>query len=161
MTGLQVLAQGLKKLADDKYKIQVGVFGDKDVRTEDAHAGPTNAEVGIKQELGSVSERIPRRSFLWDTFTEHFQELEAEIKEKKLVEKYLQVGQVDAYLKKTGAACENLVRKAFLTGGFGNWPKLAQLTIQLRRQRSSPGGEKPLIDTSQLMHAISSRTVRS
>lgn len=153
--GLQVLAQGLKKLDDGKYKIQVGLFGEKNDRPMDANKGLTNAEIGFKQEMGSASERIPRRSFLWDTFTQHGKELEDEIKDKKLVDKLFLAGKVDEYLKLVGVACTNLVVKAFTTSGWGNWKPNAPMTVKLK------GSSKPLIDTGQLWQAISSRTVRS
>jgi hypothetical protein len=152
---LEVLATGLKKLDDGKFKIQVGLFGDKNIRKDEKNDGLTNAEVGYKNEMGSVTERIPRRSFLWDTFTQHFKELEDEIKDKKLVEKYLQVGKLDDYLKKVGSACENLVKKSFQTGGWGNWKPNAPLTIKLK------GSAQPLIDKGELWQAVTSRTVKS
>lgn len=152
---LQVLAKSLKKLDDGKYRIQVGIFGDKNARPLDKNAGATNAEIGFKQEMGSVNERIPRRSFLWDTFTKHGVELEQMIKEKKLLEKYFLKGKIDDYLKKVGAAATNLVVKAFMTGGWGDWKANAPLTIALK------GSDQPLIDKGELWQSISSRTVQA
>jgi hypothetical protein len=154
-TGLQVLASGLKKLDDGKFRIQVGLFGDKSARPKDKRAGPTNAEIGIVQEMGDVGRHIPRRSFLWDTFTLHGKELEAEVKEKKLVARFFETGKVDEYLKLVGVACTNLVVKAFKTGGFGAWKPNAPATIAAKKS------DKPLISTGQLWQAISSRTVKA
>lgn len=152
---LQVLAKSLKKIDDGKFKIQVGVFGDKNERPLDKNAGSTNAEIGFKQEMGSVNERIPRRSFLWDTFTKHGVELEQKIKEKKLIEKYFLKGKVDEYLKKVGAAATNLVVKAFMTSGWGEWRPNAPMTIALK------GSDKPLIDKGELWQSITSRVVKA
>lgn len=155
MEKLQVLASGLKKLADDKYRVQVGLFGDKAARPKDKHAGPTNAEVWFDNEMGSASKGIPRRSALLDTFLYHGKELEAEVKEQKLFEKYFQQGKVDDYLKKFGQGCVNLVVKAFMTSGWGAWKPNAPATIKAK------GSDKPGIDTGQVWQAISFRTVRA
>lgn len=174
--GLQVMATSLKKLADDKYRIQVGIFGDKDER-RGAPNGVTNAEIGYVQEMGSVSRHIPRRSFLLDTFAFHGKELMKTLAPD--VEKLFKKGKVDEYLKQCGIKATNLVVEAFMTSGWGAWPPNAYSTL-LRKLRTVKGigknlarrkqaaaevifegatHAKPLIDTGQLWQAISSRTV--
>lgn len=155
LTGLKVLATGLKKLDDGGYRIQVGVFGDKAARKQEKgeSAGMTNAEVGLIQEMGSVSRGIPRRSFLLDTFTGHGKDLMVTLKSD--VEAFFKTGKVEEYLKRCGIACTNLVVDAFDTSGWGNWKPNAPATI------AAKGSDKPLIDRGELWQAIASRTVRS
>lgn len=152
-TQLEVLATGLKKLADSKYKIRVGLFGDKSARPKDKQQGSTNAEIGFIQEMGSVSLRIPRRSFLLDTFTNHGDKLMQTL--APFVDSLFMNGKVDEYLKKCGIACTNLVLEAFDTSGWGSWAPNAPATIEAK------GSAQPLWDTGQMAQAISSRTVRS
>lgn len=173
---LQVIATSLKKMDDAGYRVQVGLFGDKAVR-KNAPAGLTNAEVGFVHEMGSVSRKIPRRSFLLDTFTQHGEELEKTLKPQ--VESLFKTGKIEEYLKQVGIACTNLVIEAFDTGGWGAWPQNAYATIlrklsgtkmtrttrRMEALKSAVGGHlginKPLIDTGQLWQAITSRTVRA
>jgi hypothetical protein len=151
-TGLKVIAQSLKKLDDGKYKIQVGVFGDKAAR-QNEKAGVTNAEVGFIQEMGSVSRGIPRRSFLWDTFAHHGDQLMKTL--KPAVDELFKKGKVELYLKQAGSAAESLVKEAFFTSGWGSWKPNAASTI------AKKGSDKPLIDRGELWQAIASRTVRA
>lgn len=170
LTQLKVMQSSLKKLDDGRYSIQVGVFGEKASRRKGA---ATNAEVGFVHEMGSAARGIPRRSFLWDTFTQQAERLMAVLKPQ--VEALFKKGKVDEYLKQTGVAAENLVREAFFTSGWGAWPPNAYGTVmaklrgglERRRQMAAEvlyeGAEhaKPLIRTGQLWQAISSRVARA
>lgn len=174
VTGLQVIAQSLKKLDDGKFRVQVGIFGDKFARPKDHKPnGPTNAEIGYVHELGSVTRHIPRRSFLLDTFTLHSDKLEVVL--KPAVDRLIKTGKVDVYLKEVGIACVNLVVEAFHTGGWGAWAPNAYSTLlqklkgSLARRRQlaaevlyeGASHAVPLTNTGQLWQSISSRTVRS
>lgn len=171
ITELKVMATALKKIDDDGYRIQVGVFGDKAARKHEA-AGMTNAEVGLIHEMGSVSHNIPRRSFLLDTFTNQGERLVKSLAPD--AEALFKTGKVDEYLKKAGAACTNLVVEAFMTSGWGAWAPLkyssllAKLKGSLKKRKGLLGklytGEArdlPLVDTGQLWQAIAARAVRS
>lgn len=174
VTGLQVIAQSLKKLDDGKFRVQVGIFGDKFARPKDHKKnGPTNAEIGFVHEMGSVARHIPRRSFLLDTFTLHGDKLELAL--KPAVDKLFKKGLVPEYLNQVGVACVNLVVEAFHTGGWGAWAPnaystlLAKLKGPLWRRRQmaaevlyeGAGHAVPLTDTGQLWQSISSRVVRT
>lgn len=176
MTGLKVMQSALKKLKDGDHIIQVGVFGDKAMRkNEENDQGLTNAEIGLIHEMGSTSRNIPRRSFLWDTFTNHGKDLEPVL--KKDVEELLKKGKVEAYLKRAGIAATNLVVEAFQTSGWGSWAQNAPATIwrklgrvknfAKRRQMMAEvlyegaTHTKPLIQTGQLWQAISFRTAKA
>lgn len=173
-TQLKVLAEGLKKLDDGKFKVQIGIFGDKNSRPKDHKKnGPTNAEIGFIQEMGSVSRGIPRRSFLLDTFSFHGEELMKTL--KPAVDKFFKQGKIDEYLAVVKVACVSLVVEAFQTSGWGSWAPNAHSTLLRklggslgkRRQMTAEvmhegaGHAKPLIDTGQLWHAIDARTVKS
>lgn len=176
-TQLQVIASSLKKLDDAKYRIQVGIFGDKASRPMDAQQGMTNAEVGFIHEMGSVTRNIPRRSFLLDTFTLHGQELTQEL--APVVQTLFKKGRIDEYLKAASLAATNLVDKAFETGGWGAWPKDSYLTIMRKLRRTSApmkqrrmdalkaavgghlGIDQTLVDSGQMAQAISARVVRA
>ncbi len=173
ITKLETLATSLKKMDDSKYKVQVGIFGEKDARRGAASKGVTNAEIGLIHEMGSVSRNIPRRSFLWDTFTHHGQQLTDSL--KPAVKTLLDKGQIDEYLKAVGIACTNLVVEAFHTGGWGAWAPNAYSTI-MRKLKGSLVRRKqqaaevlfegathsvPLTDTGALWQSISSRTVKA
>lgn len=173
ITQLKVIQSSLKKIADGPNHIQVGIFGEKASRRDTQASGMTNAEVGFIHEMGSHEKNIPRRSFLWDTFTLHGDKLMASLKPD--VELLLKKGNVDEYLKRCGQAAVALVNEAFETSGWGTWPQnsyrtiLAKLrgSIQKRRQMAAEvlfegaGHTRPLINTGQLWQAIASRVARS
>lgn len=173
ITQLKVMQTALKKMTDGHYTVQVGIFGNKAMRKDEQDQGPTNAEIGLIQEMGSVEKHIPRRSFLWDTFALHGKDLLPVLKTP--VETLLKTGKVEEYLKIVGIAATNLVVEAFETSGWGAWPKNAYSTL-LRKLKGNLGKRrqmaaevmyegathaKPLIQTGQLWQAISSRTARA
>ena len=172
LTGLKVIQTSLKKLTDHKYSVQVGIFGEKDMRKKSKDKGVTNAEIGMIHEMGSVERNIPRRSFLWDTFSNHGKELMEVL--KKDAATLMKTGKIEEYLKRVGLASVNLVIEAFNTGGWGAWPPNAYSTLlrkfkgtlSRRRQMAAEvqfegaGHDKLLWDTGQLMQSISSRTVK-
>lgn len=172
ITELKVIATSLKKLDDEGYRVQIGLFGDKAVRKHE-QTGMTNAEIGFVHEMGSHLRHIPRRSFLLDTFTQHSEKLMTVLKPQ--VDALFKKGKVDEYLKQVGVACTNLVVEAFETSGWGAWPPNAYRTLlqklkgnifkrrQLAAEVLYEGAThaKPLINTGQLWQAISSRTVRA
>lgn len=177
MKELKVIATSLQNLADSKYKIQVGIFGNKLARPKDAKPGLTNAEIGFVHEMGSVTRHIPRRSFLLDTFTRHGDKLEVLL--KPLIDTLFKAGKVDEYLKAAAQVCTSLVDEAFETGGWGAWPQDAYATIMRKLGRTKMslarrkmealkaamgghlGTNQPLIDSGQLQQSVSARVVRS
>ena len=153
ITKLKVIQSALKKIVDKHYVVRVGIFGEKSARPQDKKQGPTNAEIGFIHEMGSASLNIPRRSFLWDTFTYHGGEMAATL--KPALDALFKKGKVEEYLKLVGTAARNLVGEAFDTGGWGAWPPNAPATIEAK------GSDKPLWDSGQLSQAISSRTIQA
>lgn len=173
LTELKVMQTALTKMVDGHFVVQVGVFGNKAMRKSAEDQGMTNAEIGLIQEMGSVERHIPRRSFLWDTFSFHGKDLMPLL--KKDVLELFKKGKVEEYLKRVGIVATNLVIEAFETSGWGAWPPNAYSTIMgklrgslaKRRQMAAEvmfeGAHhtKPLIRTGQLWQAISSRTAKA
>ena len=136
-----------------KFETRVGVLGKKTSRKDKLPI--TNAGIGLVHEKGSRTRNIPRRSFLVDTFFFQGNRL---ISIKQHLAHWFMSGEYSAErLKKIytllGIHAENLVQKAFETGGFGKWKALSKTTIA--RKKSSA----ILIDTAQLRRSITSDVV--
>lgn len=145
---LAPLHKFVKSMDNNRNKVRVGIFGDKNNRKD--FAG-TNASIGAIHEFGDPAKRIPARSFLRMPL---FVKSEEILKEASSgMEKLLAEGKHIDILKRLGIACENAIQRAFGTRGFGFWKPNAPSTI--RRKKSSA----PLIDTRQLRASIASKVV--
>ena len=155
-----------------RYRTQIGILGAKNSRAAkvegETHsqykeraekwkykgqaADITNAEIGLKHEFGSYSERIPPRSFLMVPLTKNQKEL---MDVRKILWKSFEKAEVS--LKKAytelGVIAEQIVQRAFETSNDADWDKNSDATIALK------GSEKPLIDTAQLRRSIMSKVV--
>src|SRR5690606_9071336 len=138
--GLKALKAALPK--DDIVK--VGVLAADNARDD----GFGNAEIGLNQEVGSLSRNIPARSWL---------RMPIEEKQKDLV-KFLQTDRAqelaeeldfETLLELLGLKAEGIIDEAFRTGGFGKWAANAPATI------AAKGSSNPLIDKSELRRAVS------
>ena len=153
LDGLTALRAQMEELS--KAKVQVGLFSDTAGRVAPKNKLQDNPSVGFMHEFGmmfSIAKTrariyLPERSFirvpLMTRLGDEVQKFEgwgASFEPKKM-------------LGKLGLLAENIIQKAFDTGGFGVWPKLSPRTIA--RKKSSA----ILIDTAQLRKAISSRVV--
>lgn len=128
--------------------VNVGFVGDK---AHLAHAGTglTNNEIGMVHEFGSPAAGIPERSFLRSTFDEQrpaYKELARKLC-KAVIERKMTV--VDA-LKILGLKAESDVR-AKIRSHIP--PPNSPATI------AAKGSSTPLIDTGQMIGAISSQVV--
>jgi hypothetical protein len=137
-----------------RYITRVGVLGSKTNRR--GRAVNTNAGIGLLHEKGSLSLRIPRRSFLEMPLILKSEELmksrDALWDEFFVSEEHTHARLRTAY-KKLGVIAENIIQKAFETGGYGQWPPDAPSTIRRK------GSSAILIDTAQLRKSISSDVV--
>ena len=132
-------------------QIHVGVLGSKaGARSDDS--GMTNAEIGAKNEYGSKSERIPRRSFLEMPMVLHF----GKFLQKQAISliEIMNASGAQGFLRGTAIVAEQTIDKAFETGGFGEWAPNAPLTVFLKKSA------KPLIDLGFLRASIASRIVK-
>lgn len=112
----------------------------------------TNAELGLIQMYGSITNNIPPRDFLV---------MPIEMKRRELIKVLASSQSRTAFAKGNfkgifaimGAAAEGFIMEAFATGGFGSWAPNKSSTV--RQKRSSA----PLIDTGELRKSISSDVV--
>ena len=153
MTKLYAMLGALEKVKGEK--VQVGIFANKDTRTD----VEGNAEIGAKMEFGfTITEgtfagrKVPARSFLRYPIATLF----SNIKEKA-VKDFIQLfyaNKVDLALKRLGIMAEKAVDYAFQTRGMGQWAPNTPVTIILK------GHDRVLEDTLQLRHSIVSRVVK-
>jgi hypothetical protein len=154
----------------ERYITRVGILGNKQDRSKaisnkrktgrrpgNTPESMTNAEIGLIMEKGSLSMRIPRRSFLEMPLILKSNELS---KAKRNILDAFQEDKVksesavrEAY-KKLGMIAENIIQRAFTSSGYGRWAPNKPSTI--RRKHSS----MPLIDTAQLRKSITSDVVK-
>ena len=127
------------------------------IKTKEGTTGSqTNAYIGLVHEKGSLSRGIRRRSFLEIPLIIKVDQL-LEVR-NSLLENFIHGGEhsVDrlrAAYRDLGIIAENIIQRAFASGGYGQWPPDSDTTK--RRKRSSA----PLIDTAQLRKSISSDVV--
>jgi hypothetical protein len=146
------LVEKIEKQMKKKLAARVGVLGAQRSYSKDEKIYPTNAEIGFKQEFGSKSERIPRRSFLREPLEDHIADA---IKQKgKAFGALFSVGKVVEAYKKLAALGEGIVLKGFFTRGYGKWQENAPLTLALKAPET-----EPLIHTRQLRDSITSKIV--
>jgi hypothetical protein len=153
-----------------KFVTEVGILGSKsgtrkNITTTKAgvrkagknYTAQTNAEIGLLHEKGSLTQHLPRRSFLlfplqykaegllaiknklWGVFTNP----NAEQTMPRLKKAY----------KDLGMLAERIISASFKSGGFGKWKDISDATK--KRKKSSA----ILIDSHQLERSISSRVV--
>jgi hypothetical protein len=132
---------------------RVGVVGDTAARTGESYA-MTNAEIGLINEVGSMENNIPARSWLRVPMWLKEKEIAAFVKSPAIM-KMLLGGKVTEALKLIGIFGESIIKEAFNTRGFGQWEPNAPSTIARK------GSSAPLIDTSQLRRAVTSDVVQS
>lgn len=136
-------------------RAQVGIFADQDSRTPtEPGRGDSNASVGFAHEfgVGEGSQHLPRRSFLQMPLELHLPGELARTSSDQWFDS-LQRGGVRSVLHTMGKTGEELIQQAFDSGGFGNWPQLADETV-LRKESAAI-----LIETNQLRDSISVRVV--
>lgn len=135
--------------AGKRYVTQVGVLGSKAGTRQEGNL--TNAEIGIIHEKGSISGKIPRRSFIEMPLTLKLSRYIRAVGQK------IVNGLTKENLKKSyrdlGILAERIIDGAFSSAGFGRWPENTPSTIK------NKGSSRPLIDTAQLRKSIASRVV--
>lgn len=139
--------KGLAKIAKKESGVKVGILGSKDNRNDGSMG---NAEIGVIQEFGSLTNNIPPRSFLRMPLQKKKQQLEDALAgmQKEIVN-----GEVEKILAKLGLVAENIIGDAFKTKGFGQWAPNKPSTIDRK------GSSAPLIDTGQLRRSITSKVI--
>jgi len=149
---VKINTDGLNKFSE-KFKTSyalVGVLGSK------SQEGSI-AEYAYAHEFGSVTNNLPRRSFLKDPLEKHLPEGVERI--KKTLTKLIEAGEVDKALEILGLKGVEIVKKAFETSNDGEWKPLSQATIDAMKE-SRRKGWKILVDTGALRGSITSMVVK-
>ncbi len=165
----------LKEEFSKKYVTRVGVLGQKNnripIKEGESHAQykirvksilrkqqeekgneeKTNAEIGLKQEVGSLSEHIPRRSFLEMPLTLKMPDYYKTFSNQLM--KAIDEGNIKPVYVNLGIKGEQIVQMAFASRGFGQWPDNSPVTVARK------GSSSPLIDTGQLRKSITSDVI--
>lgn len=131
-----------------QYEGKIGILGSQ-ASAQHGDTGLTNASIGIIHELGSITRKIPMRSFLRMPINREKKNILA-IGRNILLS---QIKQATIDLKKVMTAmCVKALEassNAFLTLGFGTWPTLKNSTIKKK------GSDVALVDTRQLIRSRS------
>lgn len=167
MVEVRLKLDGLAKIYEalnSTHTLRVGILGEKAAVN---HKGSdlTNAEIGAIQEFGSVTNNIPKRSFLAMPLETKLPQILRKKEVSKAFEKCLEEGNLDDFLEKLGEDCVGIVKDAFETGGYGTWEENAPITLTGGWMRNKVTGEvfhvkgklpetKPLINTRQLRDSI-------
>lgn len=144
------LLNNLQKSLNARYFTRVGILGKTTTRPDDAQ---TNAEIGLKQEFGSITQNIPPRSFIRMPLTTQIEKIQEGLKKIKIIENAAQ-DKVKRIYEMLGLLGEEVIQEAFSTAGFGQWKPNSPYTI------AKKGSSAPLIDTGELRKSITSDVVK-
>ena len=135
------------KQSELKFVAKLGVL--RGTTNRDSDADLDNAAIGLKHEVGSLSENIPMRSWLRMPIRTRNDEIAKKI--APIVKKNLakEGGSLDT-AKKLGVIGEAIVQEAFESRGFGKWQPNSPTTI------ADKGSDSPLIDTAEFRQSITS-----
>jgi len=157
----------IKKAIGDKYVTRVGIINDKAGQI-DGDSGLSNAQLGFIQMFGSITNNIPPRDFLSMPLQHESKDLikalsANDVKAAFAARNYKKV------MALLGVAAEEIIQRAFETGGFGQWSPNAEITINGGWMKNKKSGkpffvkgkksEQPLIDKGELRDAITSDVV--
>lgn len=160
--------EGIQKAFGTKFVAQVGILGSKTTRHSATKAGKrvttqTNAEIGLLHEKGSLSQHLPRRSFLMDPLQYKSKGLMA-IKQKlwevfTSPEKEQTMPRLRKAYTDLGNLAVRIINAAFRTGGFGRWKPSKKIEEYKSRHPHATSTPQTLIDSHQLERSIDSRVV--
>jgi phage gpG-like protein len=156
--------EAIEKALKQNIKAQVGILGDKNLRSDiqrnedgtakivkKSIAPQTNAQIGFIHEFGSYKDKIPERSFLRVPLMLFLNEALKEASPK--IRRAFQACNIIEAYGILGLSAEKVVQEAFDTSGHGSWPKLSPITIARK------GSDAILIDSGQLRKSITSKVV--
>jgi hypothetical protein len=136
--------EGLIAELKTNHSVEIGVF--KTAKTSDGHQV---AEYGAYNEFGSISGKLPKRSFIRMPLTKRQAKIEAKVRER--VRAHLEAGDIKAIFKDIGIGGEAAIQEAFDTRGFGTWAPDAEITVERK------GSDAPLIDIGLLRNSVGNR----
>lgn len=143
----------LKALKAKPPIARVGIIGEskneRSAKEGSKKEPPTNSEIGAAHEYGSPKHNLPQRSFLRVPLIDH---LGSEMNKKgalgeEELKEVIKSGSIIPWMKKIAVLAEEIIQKAFDTGGFGKWP-----ASNMKRKKV----KKTLIETTQLRDSITS-----
>jgi len=132
------------------YVARVGVLS-KDVNRT-GEDGISNPELGVIHEFGN--DKVPVRSFLRMPIETHKKEILKAMGGTMMRRAFAEKDYTKMF-KLLGEKGRSIVIQAFETGGFGQWPDIAQST------KDAKGSSAILVDTAQLKNAISADVVKN
>ena len=151
ISGLDQLMKNIEEAK--RYHIKIGILSDGKVERTGGELN--NAQIGNfhEQEFGSISKKIPQRSFLKMPLEYEGQSITFYLhKNSESIMKDLTADKgIKRLYYKVGMRAKTIIKDAFESGGFGQWQPLAQSTIDKK------GSDKILVDTGQLENAITFR----
>lgn len=137
--------------------VKVGILGNAGPREgeggsdqEEDDDAIDNAGIGLVHEFGT--ENIAQRSWLRMPLIEKFDKAlkDAGAFNKKTIDKVIREKSFETMAKKMGIVAEEVIQKAFDTGGFGKW-KPSNFSLKKNNQT--------LVETQQLRDSVSSEVV--
>lgn len=141
---LKIVKQLERNLKDLKTKeVAIGVLEG----VGNYENGKSVAEVGTTHEYGSITKKIPQRSFLRTPF---YQQQSRVDKVVNLSYKALTNGNVSVVqaLSVVGTEAVNISKGSFSDSARGEWKANSPMTVKMK------GSSKPLIDTGRLRQSI-------
>jgi hypothetical protein len=145
---LEELVKNLK----EKFYVDIGFLGEE---SETVEGDLTIAGIAAVHEFGTDKAgrgnktTIPKRSIIKMPLMKKQKEI-VKFVEKKYPE-LLSKGDIEGIFKLIGIAGEAQIQEAFDTGGFGEWPQLADSTIKQK------GSSAILIDEGTMRKAVTSK----
>lgn len=136
--------EDLKKRFFTKEMVKIGILYESKQRDD----GFANAEIGVIQEFGSITDNIPPRSFLRMPIETHVKEVMNYMAKNKEARNAFEKGDKKKLLDILGLKVLDIIQQAFESRGFGQWAPNAPSTI------AQKGSDFPLVNTSQLRRAI-------
>lgn len=170
----------LMRVLKKQMTLRVGIIGSK-AKAQHKNTTLTNAQLGAIHEFGSISNNIPRRSFLWDSLVHELNLNKEEAREfrKFIWMQIFQKGSVEEFYKALGSKALLAIEEGFATEGFGEWAPLAKVTWAAYEHKKGVGGVTPsshlaklkkylrvvgdrqiLTDTGQLRRSISFKIIK-
>lgn len=156
LTQLRLLKAEMRKARG--ARVHVGIMGDKAERVNTKGAsGKNNPTIGMEHEFGikggdATRPQLPQRSFLrMPLMTRLGNEVD---KIGKVVLRQIIINhKMRGGLSQLGELALVVIRQAFATEGWGQWPKLSPYTV------AKKGSTKILIDHGEMRQAISLKVV--
>mgnify|MGYP004547983203 CR=1 FL=1 len=151
--GLNNLLSGLKQ----ELKVKVGVLGGKEKKRKGEEEAPTLAFVGQIQEFGSVSKKIPKRSFIREPLQKHLKKKVEQNKDKikkAIFDNVNNKVDVKKAYELLGIIAQSIIQESFHNKNDGKWPRNKPSTIARK------GFDNPLIDTGRLSKSITYKVVK-